>query len=283
MSKASSQSHEPTRGVVYVAWGDEFVSEAKTSAISLKKQMDCPVSLITPTPIEDHGPFDEIIIEPFSRSYRDKILMRKSPYDHTIFLDTDTVILEPLDQLFDLLERFDLAYQPSAPSDHYKLDGVPLLAFYEPSAGILVWRNSPVTQQFFDSWDLEYTRQEAENGQGAWDQRSLRAAAWSSDVRIAMLGGDWQLCSFEFGICMNKVKLVHGRGRLAQQALAYSNTSIGPRVYMPGIGFFQFNEEGSFKYLRLSLASFGQFLKRSLRLFLHGVGIWRLPTSDRKM
>ena len=139
-----------TRGSVYVAWGRSFVTEAIVSARQVKRVMDLPVVLVTNEQIDDVSIFDEVVIVPFSKSYRDKILMRLSPFEKTVFPDTDTFVLEPLDQLFSMLDRFDLVYQPSAPSSHYDLPGVPMLAFEEPSAGLIAWRRNERVERFFD-------------------------------------------------------------------------------------------------------------------------------------
>ncbi|NIV31383.1 MAG: hypothetical protein GWN58_18375, partial [Anaerolineae bacterium] len=56
-----------------------------------------------------------------------------APYDHSLFLDADTYVDAPLDGMFCLLDRFDLAARQST---HYtvELEDVPP-SFYEYSAG----------------------------------------------------------------------------------------------------------------------------------------------------
>jgi hypothetical protein len=65
--------------------------------------------------------------------------MNKSPYDGTLCIDADKFILGDLKQVFSLLHRFELIYQPSAPCDHYELSGMPMHSFDERSAGIVAW------------------------------------------------------------------------------------------------------------------------------------------------
>lgn len=280
INSLDSTKRAKSRGIVYVAWGDSFIAEAIRSANSVKEHMDCSITLITSDPIKSTV-FDSIIITPFGNTYRDKIKMVMSPYENTIFLDTDTFALGSLEPLFDLLNRFDIAYQPSAPSDHYTLEGVPMHAFEEPSAGLVVWRRNDTTSEFFELWDREYTREEQTNGIGAWDQRSMRAALWSSDVRLAPVGVDWQLISFQFGVCINRVKLVHGRGRDANRAIAICNQFVGTRLYAPGLGITRAEEVGPLDYFQLSAISLWTGLHRTARLILHYTGIWRLPVNTR--
>jgi hypothetical protein len=273
----------PSRGFVYVAWGEKFVEEARRSAAALKEHMQLPVTLITTQAIENSAPFDAVIEAAFTATYRDKIKMRLSPYDETIFLDTDIAVLGPLDELFHLLDRFDIAYQPSAPSDHYEISGVPMHAFYEPSAGILVWKRNKATSAFFDIWDAEYTKQESAFGNGAWDQRSLRAALWNSDVRLLPLGSDWQVMSFEAAVCMNRVRIVHGRGKDALSAIEQCNDIVGPRLYIPKIGFIRVWRMSEADYAKLAWSAMKMALQRSVRMLLHKTGLWKLPTDKRKM
>ena len=274
---------EVDRGFIYVAWGERYLREAFDSATNLRKHMSDPIVLVTSEPVDEPNPFDSVIVTPFSATYRDKINMRLSPFEHTVFLDTDTWVLQSLDEVFQLLERFDIVYQPSAPSDHYRIEGMPMHAFYEPSAGFVAWRKNDRTTSFFDVWDREYTAQERENGDGAWDQRSMRAALWKTDVHISGLGPDWQLMSMEANIFMNSVKMVHGRGRDANAARRECNTKIGPRLYVPRLGFTTIWTMTPLDYLRLSAASAYMFVYRTARMLLHWTGLWRLPTNKRPM
>ena len=270
------------KGFVYVAWGREFIEEAQRSVQSLRRFCDYPVTLVTSDAVEPNQWFNDVIKVDLSHTYRDKIKMGLAPYSKTIFLDTDTCILGEIEQLFSLLDRFDIFYQPSAPSDHYQLSGVPMLAFEEPSAGLIGWRKNSSTERFFELWDDEYTLQEDSNGHGAWDQRSMRAALWRSEVSIATLSRDWQLYSFESAICMNKVRIVHGRGASAAQAIAASKDTIGPRLYMPRMGFTNLRGAPT-DYFRLSFRAARMGLRRSLRLALHHTGIKPLPINSRSM
>lgn len=279
----TATASRPSRGFVYVAWGDQFVEEAKRSVAALKKHMQLPVVLITTQKIADAAPFDTVIEARFTGTYRDKIMMRLSPFDETIFLDTDITVLSSLGELFQLLERFDIAYQPSAPSDHYEIPGVPMHAFYEPSAGIVVWKRNAATDKFFDLWETEYEHQERAFGAGAWDQRSMRSALWKSDARLVQLGADWQIMSFEAAVCMNRVRIVHGRGRDAQSAIQKCNRSIGPRVYIPQGGVFRVWDASPLDSVSLAWASLRLAIRRGGRLVLHKTGLRPLPANKRPM
>jgi hypothetical protein len=272
-----------SRGVVYVAWGEKFISEAKNSANSVIESNGYWCVLITDKELLDKHPFSQVIVRKFTDTYRDKLLMQESPFENTIFLDTDTTVIGSLDEVFQLLDRFDIAFQAASGGIHYSLPTMPMEAFPEPSAGIVAWKKNERTNVFFTLWDKAYVQQETANGPGAWDQRSMRQALWESEVSITMLPGVWQVYSFDVAICLGKVRMIHGRGPDAASALLHCNDRPDHRVYIPKVGFYHMYKTSEVEYLRLSLTSFVMFLRRGLRLFLHRTGIYRLPENVRPM
>ncbi|EHK02479.1 hypothetical protein HRED_04318, partial [Candidatus Haloredivivus sp. G17] len=65
--------------------------------------------MITDQHREDDA-FDEVRIEEPNEG-SDKIqYMDKSPFNKTLLLDTDTLIVDDITELFDLLEQFDIAF-----------------------------------------------------------------------------------------------------------------------------------------------------------------------------
>ena len=274
-----------SRGFVYVAFGDRFLKEAAESAERVKTHHRLPCTLFTD---REPGPqvaaaFDAVVREEFSRSYRDKLRMRRSAYDETIFLDTDTTVLGSLEPLFDLLRRFDLAFQFTEGGNHYTLPGIPE-SFPEPSAGILTWRSGPASEAFFDLWEEWYDRIEAEQGNptnGAWDQRSLRAAAWHADVRLTALNPEWQLYLYKAGLIGPSVRMVHGRN-CRPVLLAEINAHRGLRTYLPKVGVLRpYSEESVGGLLRTAVRFIALAARQSVRRVLHHTGLWRLPVGKR--
>ena len=104
-----------SRGYLYTAIGDKYYLEAEKSAKSLRRvSPDAQICLITNSELSSEI-FNQVILYRegefggkagyISKAYG----MRMSPYDQTIFIDTDTYFAEPVDELFDLLEFYDLA------------------------------------------------------------------------------------------------------------------------------------------------------------------------------
>ena len=106
------------QGVLYVATRSQrYVDMARTSALSLKAVCDLPTALVTDMPLGPGGGFDRVVnIESCGDGYRDKVLgCVASPFDWSLFLDTDTFVVRNPGPVFALLDRFDIAGTCSAP------------------------------------------------------------------------------------------------------------------------------------------------------------------------
>lgn len=95
----------PTRGFVTIATGNEKYYElAQNLVLSYRKfaSDDTPFALICDRRGPQTEPFDQVIVvENPNCSYMDKLLLyRYSPYDETIFIDSDSLILADLGELW---------------------------------------------------------------------------------------------------------------------------------------------------------------------------------------
>jgi len=106
------------RGVIYFAQGEKYLNQAVYSARSLKKfNSILPISLFTNKEGKEYlysvldAVFDEILdveIEYHPLKQKASILGR-SPYFHTLFLDTDTKIIGDVSMPFNYLGDYDFA------------------------------------------------------------------------------------------------------------------------------------------------------------------------------
>ncbi|WP_221033268.1 hypothetical protein [Actomonas aquatica] len=270
-------------GFIYVVSGEKYVREAERSAAQLKALHDLPVTLISdraPSP-EAAKYFDEVRVDLVDFDYSNKIRMRESRYDRTIFLDSDTLPIRSLKGIFQLLDTFDVAFQFTEGGNHYALPGVPP-CFFEPSAGIVAWRRCAKSAEFFDAWSSAYAEIEKDQGmRGAWDQRSMRQAAFYSQVRLAPIPNEWQFYTYKPNFLAHNIHLLHGRDStriLADQV----DANKGPRVWLPRVGLVPSLEHPNL----LEAAGFGlrfyrRLATRWLRLLLHRIGLWPLPKGKR--
>ena len=200
-----------TEGIVYIATGSEFVQEALLSAERVNAAMpDVSVTLITDEQV-DNPLFDEIIpIENPEYGFEDQILnMHRSPYDRSIYLDTDIYIYEDITDLFGLLESFDVGLAHSSSRVAWDVEGVPD-SFPEYNSGVIAYRNNSDFQDFLSEWERTYFG-EKEGDITMRNQPSLRKALFESELRIATLPPEYN-CMYRYpGYAVGTVKVFHGR------------------------------------------------------------------------
>ena len=104
-------------GVVFVATGAKYIACAEAAARSVRRHMpEVPIALFTNAGqlgVTLSEVFDPVI-ELESVHHRSKVdCLMNSPFEKTLFLDADIRVLEDVSELFDLLERFDMAMAPA--------------------------------------------------------------------------------------------------------------------------------------------------------------------------
>ena len=99
------------RGVLYIATREPYLSEATTSARSVRAHNpELPITLCAPADVVVPGVFDEAIqITNPDHGFSDSNLSSGHMiYDRTLFLDSDTYVTGSLEPVYDLLDRNDL-------------------------------------------------------------------------------------------------------------------------------------------------------------------------------
>lgn len=184
-----------TDGVILVARGTGYLELACQSAASLRRHepgLDVDLFTDSPLPAAAAGLFARVHPVPDSGT-RDKIAcMARSRFDRTLFLDCDTLVLNPLGDLFDLLERFDLAVchdvrRASALIRQGWQVRTPY-AFPQLNTGVLLWRRGPAMARFLADWGTAYAAAGL-----ARDQCSFRDLLWLSDLRFHILPEEFNL------------------------------------------------------------------------------------------
>jgi len=199
---------DQSRGYLYVATGEKFIEEATRSAKSLRRVSDDVSIAIAADSSVDNEVFDEkITIKDPAYGFADKINnLDRSPFDRTIFLDSDTNIFHDISNLFDLLEHFDIAAVPN--NDHtsretFDLESVPD-CFPEYNTGVLVYRTE-VMSNFAPKWNSFYEKDHPH------DQPSFREALFKSDLRLSPLTPEYNFMFRYPQHIIGKVKVSHGR------------------------------------------------------------------------
>jgi hypothetical protein len=203
-------------GVIYVAIGARFVPEAILSANSVRRFLpDVPILLFTDQAIEVAQGFDEIVqvAAPHPQAHINKLIaMTQSPFEKTLFLDTDTYVCADISDLFAILKRFDIAMsQERAYRDIFPANtGVPD-AFVAFNQGVIAFKRSDAVREALQE-ALRWTeRLHASSGVYPYDQAPSRIALFHSTVRIATLPLEYNCRFANYGYLTGVVRILHGR------------------------------------------------------------------------
>ena len=234
-----------TTGIIYIAIGDAWVEEAIKAASIVRKYMPgVPITVFSDRPFTASVIDSVVVKEPAANPlYTKTQWIRHTPYNHTLCLDTDITLCDSIEDIFMLLNRFDLAV-PHAP---YRLAnmgipgefpeflsrGVPEY-FPGMNTGMLLFTNSEKTDKLFDDW-TSYHQQLCDIHPKAPQQPAFRTALYHSDIRFAIIPEEYH-CRFvfPFKVC-GKVKAVHGRHPDIETVISRLNEKALPRV---GEGYF---------------------------------------------
>jgi hypothetical protein len=194
------------KGILYVATGKKHVKEAKISVEHVNRCMpNIDTTLVTNVP-NIVGKFKNVMkIDNPSHGFEDKIRgMRKSPYKYTLFLDTDIYVREPIHEVFDVLDNFDVSISINQNRDlHTSNVGVPN-TFPEYNSGVFAFATRRVSE-LFELW-TEYYDDEHHS-----DQVSLRKALYDISPRISPLPIEYNYLPRVPAHLVKPVKVLHGR------------------------------------------------------------------------
>lgn len=178
-------------GVIYVASGADYADLACASARSLRVQEPAlPIDLFTDDPVLE-GIFDRI--HPLTRpGPRAKLTaMQETRFERSLFLDADTLVVGPLGDLFDVLDRFDCAaaHDMRRASPLIREGGVATpYAFPQFNSGVLLYRRSRAMLALLAEWERQFHATGATR-----DQPILKDLLWSSDIRFYVLPPEFNL------------------------------------------------------------------------------------------
>ncbi len=182
-------------GVIYVATGEDYLDLARASAESLRQtNPGLPVDLFTDRPQADGlGMFDRVhrIDHPHARSKLDCLPLTR--FERTLFLDADTLVLRPLGDLFDVLDRFDLALahdvrRASALVQQGLRHRTPY-AVPQLNSGVLLYRRSDPMLSFLREWAARFHAEPSLDR----DQVILKDMLWEGDLRFWVLPPEFNL------------------------------------------------------------------------------------------
>jgi hypothetical protein len=244
------------RGILYVATGAACRDEAVISARSVKTAWpQIPIAIKTDGPVDQHY-FDQIDLISDSPDNLAKVChLAETPFERTLFLDSDTYCLHPMPELFGILDRFDLAAAHEAGRFATRWEaGTEVFVrnleipecFPEYNTGVIAFRRDAEVFRMFARW--ERLCKEARRAQipDSKDQPSFRHAIYESGLRVAALPPEYNFRLVCSGFARGPIKLIHGRwkygpiGETPEQIFATLartfNENVGPRTFVHAFG-----------------------------------------------
>jgi hypothetical protein len=228
-------------GIIYVATGSKYLAEAEHSARSVKRvSPNVPVAIISDA-LPSCNLFDVRLNVPNPEySFLDKIIaLTRTPFEKTLFLDTDTFAIEPLDEIFELLDRFDIAAAAEPARYLYPIAGVST-AFPELNTGVLLYRRSRAVLELIRQWDELYRDEIASKlaaGVRPWhDQLSFTRAIYGSKLSFFMLPPEFNARVLMPQTVSGPIRIAHCRLKRPDRYeadLGKLNKSIDPRNINP--------------------------------------------------
>lgn len=195
-------------GIIYVATGKKYIQMAIRSARSVRKHHP-KINIHLFGDWKEQGFNFDISCAPFTSvegvedpNYRSKVdYMGRSPYDRTLYLDTDTRVVKDISNLFDILERFDIALA-HAPERVRRLMNwrieIPE-SFPQFNSGVVLFKRSEDTSKLLQDWKEAFHSAKFRS-----DQITLRELLWSSDLRIATLPPEYNLRFLKYLFLWNR-------------------------------------------------------------------------------
>jgi len=199
-TKIDSVADQTTsQGVLYIATGAAFCRAALEAARSVREHSpelgvhifcDQTGAEILRPEVERLSLTLGSIENPHRRSKVD--YLGQTPFERTLYLDVDTRICAPVNEVFELFERFDIALTHAHRRNHpntrqfWKREFSP--AFPHFNGGVIGYRRTPAMLAFLEQWRVSFHSA----GFGK-DQVTLRELLWESELHIATLPPEYNV------------------------------------------------------------------------------------------
>jgi hypothetical protein len=233
----------PDAGIVYVATGSKYIAEALVSARSARAVMpSIPITIFSDSPLESPHDVENVVISDPIFGYGDKVkYLSKTPYDKTLFLDTDTMMVDGVLECFRLLDRFDLLVAHDALRVNIEEPTIDRV-FPELNTGVVFFRRTGETLDFLSKWLAAHEHACRDRRCQVADQLTFRRELFDSKLRFYVLPPEYHCMTWEAAYLHDRAKILHGRNDLSLGQIARDvNEIAGPRIFKPGLGCHRVN------------------------------------------
>jgi len=228
-------------GYLYIASGDKYINQSIVSACSLRKvDKSANITLVTDRKIKD-SIFSQIIVCPMDYSLIDKVryIYDKSPYDKTFFLDVDTHFCENCNELFDLLNYFDVCMAAAPAENEIIVKKNPMVGYVPYNTGVIIFKKNKENKFLFEEWNRIFVERlksgscEKQINPKETDQASFGLALLNSTVKTYVLPNIWNARIPFFINLKGKVKIIHGWETNYEKIEKFINETSDQRCWDP--------------------------------------------------
>jgi len=208
-----------TKGILYIAIGEKYINQAILSAKITKSNIgsDINITLVTTEPVE--CPYIDQVKPVLDTDIESDRLIKQSkvsglletPYEKTLYMDTDAYVIENVDEIFEMLETIDLALAID-PTEfglrHLNMnpDDIPN-CFPEYDTAVIAYKNKRNVQSFIQDWKTYHSDASIER-----DQVSFRATLFRNSEKIKFSCLSKPLYNHSVALTQrveNEVKIIH--------------------------------------------------------------------------
>ena len=146
-------------GYLYVANKSKFIDEAIISSKSLRRFTNLPIAIVCTAELYNDkldAFFDKVVVNNTLNEYTylSKIIgMQSSPFEGTVFLDSDTFVCSDISNLFDLMDLVDIATTSEVKIHTKELDFIKYKNLIpEFNSGVIFFKKNSVIEKLLKDW-----------------------------------------------------------------------------------------------------------------------------------
>lgn len=151
------------KGYLYVVDGERWARETLYAIKRMRSLSDYPICIVCSEILTDisyiQNKFENVIVKVVhvmkKTNFCSKVIgMINTPFEKTLYMDTDTFVVSNVDDIFELLDLCDMALKPE-PYGHTNLYPVPdkyLNLFSEYNTGICLFNNNKIVMEVLREW-----------------------------------------------------------------------------------------------------------------------------------
>ena len=209
-----NDANDSENGILYVAFGEQWREETRRSLTSLRKVSRLPACVVTDVPWDMDPKPDQFIVREHIPGFasKPKVLFEVTPFENTLFLDTDTIVTGDPSAAFGLLNHYDIGVRFDGPMLRVEPD---LVFHTQCNSGVILFKHNEVVADVFRRWNEEYDEalkhRTSTDTRGLGDQRYLAIAIAKSRARPVHLSEYLHFAVWDVMTTYSPPIVFHGR------------------------------------------------------------------------